>query len=477
MELIWYERNQEAVVEALQGGRQPEMVTTMSSGPLDELVALHDELGIFSALGKVEVQRERQGLSDALLLRTLATLPFLAEHSFQRATGQLFREPAILLHLGWSAFQIQMGDNERHRGPDGRSSLSLPCNRETLRGELGRIDEAQWLQVQRAGVQELYRRNLVRGHVYAIDGTGLGDGLRLVCLVCVSAERPKIVAWRLLEGDASEKGKEAAVTRCLIEQAIELGSEGAIELLLVDALYADGPLLAWCKYEHQIDVLVPLPSDREIHRDLLDLKGAGALSFQRRRYVRTIQGHKQRRTLDLGAQSGLTGWDSYRGAARRYGDEDAKLWGCLVVPVDPTSEDDVPWTLVSTRTWVSGLAAYEGFRPRWHIENDAYRELKEGWGLEAQRWSRDVIVQRGRVALTCLAFNTAQVFLSRSGEKLTRHGIRHLRYEYFWKLGPSPAVVYIGRYYAVFPVEELLRLLGHHTRRSLAPRLRSLKPP
>ncbi len=26
------------------------------------------------------------------------------------------------------------------------------------------------------------------------------------------------------------------------------------------------------------------------------------------------------------------------------------------------------------------------FRPRWHIEDDAYRELKEGWGLEKQHW-------------------------------------------------------------------------------------------
>jgi hypothetical protein len=32
-----------------------------------------------------------------------------------------------------------------------------------------------------------------------------------------------IVAWRLLSGSASEKGKEAAVTRGLVEQAFDLG--------------------------------------------------------------------------------------------------------------------------------------------------------------------------------------------------------------------------------------------------------------
>jgi hypothetical protein len=280
-----------------------------------------------------------------------------------------------------------------------------------------------------------------------------------------------------LEGDASEKGKEAAVTRSLIEQAVALGGKGTIELLLVDALYADGPLLAWCKYEQGIDVLVPLPSDREIHRDLMDLAAAGALPLQRHSYVRTIQGHKQRRTVDLGAQSGLTGWDSYIAAARQYGDSQPQLWACLVLPVDATSKDDRPWTLASTRPWVSGLAAYEGFRPRWHVENDTYRELKEGWGLEEERWGRDVAVQRGRVTLTCLAFNTAQVYLSRTGEKLSAQGIRRLRYEYFWQLGPSPAVIYVGRYYAIFPLEELMELLGHAPRHSLSARLPSLKPP
>jgi hypothetical protein len=326
-------------------------------------------------------------------------------------------------------------------------------------------------------VGELFRRNLVRGHVYAIDGTGLGDGLRLVCLVCVSLERPKIVAWRLLEGDASEKGKEAAVTRSLIEQLIELGGPEPIELLLVDALYADGPLLAWCKYEHGIDVLVPLPKDREIHRDMMRLAAAGALPLVRHSYVRYIQGHKQRRTVNLGAQAGITCWDSYVAAARQYDEEHPQLWACLVQPVDPTSEDDLPWTLVSTRAWVSGVAGYEAFRPRWHIENDIYRELKEGWGLEDERWSRDVAVIRGRITLTCLAFNTVQVYLSRTGEKLSARGIRRLRSEYFWELGQSPAVIYIGRYYAVFPLEKLLQLLGHAPSRRLTSRFAAGKPP
>jgi hypothetical protein len=55
----WYRRDKEAVVEALRRGERPDLATTMASGPLDELVALHEELGIFGILNAVEARRTR----------------------------------------------------------------------------------------------------------------------------------------------------------------------------------------------------------------------------------------------------------------------------------------------------------------------------------------------------------------------------------------------------------------------------------
>src|SRR5262249_58496000 len=134
-------------------------------------------------------------------------------------------------------------------------------------------------------------------------------------LVCVRGERPFIVAWRLLEGDASEKGKEAAVTRELVEQALAAGGEGCIELLLADALYADGPLLAWLKYAKGIDALVALPADRLLYEDLQGLARGGLLRWTRHRYVRTVAGHKQRRVVEVAASEGLTRWEGFTAAA------------------------------------------------------------------------------------------------------------------------------------------------------------------
>src|SRR5437763_14035525 len=96
MKRVWYRQDRESVLAALRRGERPDLATTTACGPLDELVALHDELRIFRLLDRLPVCRERAGLPDALLLRTLAALPFVAEPSLAAAAGALLREPAVV---------------------------------------------------------------------------------------------------------------------------------------------------------------------------------------------------------------------------------------------------------------------------------------------------------------------------------------------------------------------------------------------
>src|SRR5947209_3972747 len=474
--MAWYRHDKAVVTEALKRGERPDLATTMASGPLDELVALHEELGIFGILDKLEVQHERAGVSDELLLHTLATLPFVEAASLSGASEMLFREPAVLLQLGWAPVQIRQGSNGRH--PEGRQEESLPCHPDTLRDALRRIGESAWQKAQQEGVQSLYQRQLVRGKVYAVDGSGLGDDFRLVALVCVSATRPVIVAWRLLSGPASEKGQEATVTRSLIEQVLEVAGPQAIGLLLADALYADGPLLAWLKYGKGIDALVSLPEDRLLYQDLQGLAQGQLIDWTHHRYLRTIGGHKQVREVEVTAAAELTSWESFTEKAASYGVPDASLWACLIR--DVTTEETAaksPRALVSTRCFADGFAALQAFRPRWHIEDDGFHELKEGWGLEQQRWGRDFAAALGRTTLTCLAFNTAQVYRLQAGERLAAVAIRRLRRLRQRELGSAPAVIYLAGCYGVVSLEELLEVLGSAPRESLLPALGKLSLP
>ena len=350
---------------------------------------------------------------------------------------------------------------------------------------LRRVPADAWAALQQRGVRELYARGLMRGTVYAIDGSGIGPDLRLVSLVCVSAERPIVVAWRLLEGAASEKGREASVTRALIEQTLAVGGADCIRLLLADALSADGPLLAWLKYAKGIDAVVRLPADRRLYaaaQVAVRLDGQG---WTRHRYTRTVQGHKALRTVEAAAASDLRLWDSFVEAAAGLGAADPTLWVGFLrdvtpdpPPTDPppatapatdSAETEPPRALVSTRAWPTGFAAYQAYRPRWHIENDQFRELKEGWDLERQRWGRDPAVALARLTLTCLAFNTAQLYRTRHGATLAGRAIRRLRRSHRPALGAAPAVIYLQGCYAAFALEELLVILGHPPRDSLLP--------
>src|SRR5262249_18796371 len=67
MKRVWYRQDREAVRGALRRGQRPELATTMACGPLDELVALHDQLGILPAVAGLHVPRQRAGLPDRLV--------------------------------------------------------------------------------------------------------------------------------------------------------------------------------------------------------------------------------------------------------------------------------------------------------------------------------------------------------------------------------------------------------------------------
>ena len=470
----WYRQDKGLVEQGLRAGRRPDMAATTALGPLDELLALHAEVGAFAALADVPSGRTRAGLDDALLLHTLAALPCVGNTGLRSVADQLFRDPAILLQLGWSPVQIGEGDNGRYRHAAGRQAESLPCHPDTLRDALARIGAAAWQRVQCAGVGGLYRRRLVRGGIYAVDGTGLGAEQRVVALVCVSGAHPLVVAWRYLEGSASEKGKEAAVTKALIEQVLAVAGPASIDLLLADALYADGPLLAWLKCVHGIDALVRLPADRLLYQDVQGLATGRRLEWCEYRYIRTLHGHKQRRIVALAGAGDFESWPSFMAAAASHGRPDARLWACLVWERAPTDQPLAEaGALVSTRAWPQPRAAFLAYRDRWVIEDETFRELKEGWGLERAPWGARSNTLHGRVTLTLLAFNTAQLYRTQGGKRLADKGIRRLRQLHQRDLGAAPVVLYLDDCYGVFPLEELLALLGAPVRHSLRPNPRA----
>jgi len=124
------------------------------------------------------------------------------------------------------------------------------------------------------------------------------------------------------------------VTRSVVEQALALGRAGCLRLLLADALYADGPLLAWLKHVQGIDALVPLPEDRLLSADVSGLAAGGLIPWTEHRYTRTLAGHKQLRRVAVASARDLTSWDGFVEAAASHGAPAATLWACLIRETD-----------------------------------------------------------------------------------------------------------------------------------------------
>src|SRR5437899_13059661 len=92
----------------------------------------------------------------------LPTLPFVEQASLSGGSSVLFREPAVLLQLGWAPVQIRSGSNGRHRHPEGRQEEALPCHPDTLRDALRRVEESALQKGQQPGGQAVLQRSVVR---------------------------------------------------------------------------------------------------------------------------------------------------------------------------------------------------------------------------------------------------------------------------------------------------------------------------
>ena len=427
----WRENNREKVLEVLQRGEY-EAIMTSREGALDALAQLASELEVLEAVRLIEVERERTGVPDELALRTLAVLPFVEAMSLSAAANTLFEDAGVLLQLGYTAVQIQEGFNKRRgKGYETKSAQSRPYHPDVLREELQRIKIESLDRYRRHCVGVLYKRGLIRSKLYAVDGSGIGPEMRVVGLICLQKDRPIWVNWRLRTGKESEKGKEGEVVLAMVDEVREIAGKEAIEWMLMDALYADGFILANLKYGRQIDAMVCLPQDRRMYEQLMGLLRVLPETWQEHTDVRYLSGHKQTRQMRVAKMDDLNDWEGFIEAAQALKVEKPTLSG-FVIQSDQLDRDGKPeeWALVATAPFNTAWQGYTFWRNRWTIENSGFRELKEGRHLEEALWTfHNTVVAAARLTFTLIAYNVDQVAKSKVAERLKARGIRKLRQE------------------------------------------------
>jgi hypothetical protein len=240
----------------------------------------------------------------------------------------------------------------------------------------------------------------------------------------------------------------------------------------MDALYADGPLLAWLEHGCGIHALVRLPEDRLLYEDACALAEHGLARWQTHTDVRYVSGHKQARLVSVTMVEELSSWDSYLLAAKGYACEQPSLSVVLIHSVDKADPSQIEdWALVSTKPINSAWQAYGLWRRRWRIENSGFRELKEAWHLEKAPWSynSDDIVA-ARLTFTLIAYNVAQIAKTTAGRKLTDRGIRRLRRDLTTTYGLAPVIVFTESTFGIFHIEQIMAIAGLAPKHSLRPK-------
>lgn len=250
----------------------------------------------------------------------------------------------------------------------------------------------------------------------------------------------------------------------MVDEVREIAEAEAIEWMLMDALYADGPILANLKYARQIDVMVRLPEDRRMYDQLIGILRVIPETWQEHPDVRYLSGHKQSRQMRVAKMDDLNDWEGFVTAAQALGVEKPSLSG-FAIQSDHLGKDGKPeeWALVATAPFHTAWQAYTFWRNRWTIENSGFRELKQGWHLEEALWTfRNTVIAAARLTFTLVAYNVAQIAKSKVAERLKTRGIRKLRQELNRQFGirSSPVIVFAGGAFTILHLEELVVLLG-----------------
>jgi hypothetical protein len=482
-----FTRNQQEVARRLTAG-QITWVTVTGWSYAAQFLSFLDLVGYCALLNLEGRGFVRVMIPIAQLVLTYHLKVLLGIGSIHRVPTQLFREWALLQLIGYTTTQLQSGFCERGHLAAG------PMHPNTLADAVERLQPAELERLLNETVQRLRARGCFRtsrGH-FALDASDLpttkryqGAGVKSYLERRVTKDKQVVEVTRRVWGFkvlivyevhlrlvvaakvVPIQEHESRYTRALVAQAQANLGPGAVRVLLIDRGFLDGADLWYLKETLGIDFVIPAKDKMAVTADARALCRArdpatGIVAQERAGRRQTRQGRVRLvGQVTVVAVPGLQSYD-------QYGDEThaqhahrkdfvAHSLNAVVVThwegtAYPVGEEKVFLTSLPV---TAPLAVLDLYDLRSLIENTAFRELKQGWGL-LQYPKKTAAAVRGHVFVTLLTFTLANAFQTRAGHALTQRGIRRQRAEQY-----SPRVVlFAGDCYGIFELEEVLILLG-----------------
>lgn len=477
MGISWqfYERAQKEVYRKLKARERPQAVVGAGWGFLDHFFIFLFSLGFFARVDFRPQRVKRVMVPTLLMILTYEVKQLMGISSMNQLEEHLFRDVALLKIIGFTARQIQEGFCRR-----GKGKRQGPMHRDTLADFLTRFTAKEVDFILEEAVRVLVKHKLVRGKTYILDATDLptterypGCGVKKVVkkvwsrkegkevevveyvygyklLVLMEARHKLVVAARVVKINEQEK----KFTKELVQEA-QRRTGGAVKVLLVDRGFIDGVLLWWLWKKMKIGFVIPARRNMEVSQDLRGFRSEQA-DGQRVFWEET----KEVKVMGV---RGLLSYDQFgeEGHKKRRGRRDFKanpINGVMVVrwggrDYEPGEEKVFLTSLSVCRP----LRVLEQYDLRSEIENQGFRELKQGYHLLKYPKKTESAV-RAHVVLTLVIYSLVNAYKSQRGQRLAHLGIRRWRGK---QMGQSihKMIVYYEGIYGIVDVEELFYLM------------------
>jgi hypothetical protein len=254
----------------------------------------------------------------------------------------------------------------------------------------------------------------------------------------------------------------------LIEQAVANVGKGVIRMVVADRGFLSGENIWTLKHQHKIDVLIYSKQKMDVTKEL---QKRVAEHQERERDGLPVAQDAVREEDDQTTVYGfnhLSWFWTYGDAA--HGQEMHKkihkkegrcpthpIAGALITRYKNTV-CRCPIPLLSTKRFgksFTPLDAMQIYRKRQHIENEGFRELKQGYHLNHFP-SRTFAGVKFHVLFTLIIYNMISCYKTTQGDLIAGLGVRRLHGEISW----FAAVIYIYPHFGVFGQREVLRWFG-----------------
>jgi hypothetical protein len=234
--------------------------------------------------------------------------------------------------------------------------------------------------------------------------------------------------------------------RRLVRNFVRAVGGGVIKELILDRGFIDGRLITDMKRLYGIDVLIPLKKNMDAFTDALKLIESFGLAWSDYDTVRDTEGN----SIEKHQVAGVA---------------DVKVWqGCevpLYVAVMRLRKADATvghWALASTRSCEQPAELFDAYKERTDIE-ERHRQLKRCWKL-CKFSSTAFNLITTHVYFILVVYTLVQLYLKNARlSELANRTITTLRQEE--RLGINAVIVYAGRFFATFDLDEYSDILLH----------------